>query len=139
MLVAKRGAHAREEGLAQLIVLVEDADLRIGLRGEDVLGVDAPLGAGGRVEADRPGEILGIVKLIGTGRDKQLRCLVLVEIGPNRQIGEAAKALKGERDAVFFYEPPGQLDGLGRAIAIIKADEVELAAVAPPFSLIILK
>jgi hypothetical protein len=62
-----------------LIVLVEDADLGVGLRSEDVLGVDAPLGAGGRVEADRPGKILGIVELVGAGGDKQLRRLVLVE------------------------------------------------------------
>jgi hypothetical protein len=39
--------------------------------------------------------------------------------------------LKGECDALLFDEPPGLLDGLGRAVAIIKADEVELAAVDP--------
>src|ERR1700722_5821191 len=97
-LVAKRVAYAREEGLAQLIVLVEDADLRIGFRGEDVLGVDAPLGAGGRVETDRPGEMVGIIDLVGAGGDKKLRRLVRVEISSDGQIGETAKILKGEGD-----------------------------------------
>ena len=75
MLDAESFAHARQEGLAQLIVLIEDADLRIWLRREDVLGVDAPLGAGGGVEADRPGKMLGIVELVGAGGAKQLQAL----------------------------------------------------------------
>jgi hypothetical protein len=36
---------------------------------------------------------LGIVELVGAGGAKQLRRLVLVEIRPDRQIGEAAKGL----------------------------------------------
>jgi hypothetical protein len=63
--------------------------------------------------------MLGIVELIGAGSDKQLRHLVLVEVRPDRQVGKAAKALKDERDAIFFDEPPGQLDGLGRTLAVV--------------------
>jgi hypothetical protein len=72
---------------------------------------------------------LGVVKLVGAGSAEQLRHLVLVEIRPNRQIGEAAKALKDERDALLFYEPPGLLNGPGRAVAVVNADEVKFAAV----------
>jgi hypothetical protein len=75
--------------------------------------------------------MLGIVDLVRAGGAKQLRHLVLVEIRSDRQIGEAAKGLKDERDALLFDEPPGLFDGLGRAVAIVKADEVELAAVDP--------
>ena len=72
---------------------------------------------------------MGIVKLVGAGGAEQLRHLVLVEIRSDCQIGEAAKALKGERDAILFYEPPGLLNGPGHAVAVVNADEVKFAAV----------
>ena len=71
--------------LAEVVVLVEHADLRVGLGRQDVLGVDARLGLVVRVEAHRPGKMLGIGEHAGAGGDEQLRHLVVVEILPDRQ------------------------------------------------------
>ena len=41
------------------------------------------------------------------------------------------KVWKDERDALLFDEPPGLFDGLGRAVTVVEANQVELAAVDP--------
>src|SRR6202041_119711 len=41
------------------------------------------------------------------------------------------KAIEDESNFLLFDQPAGLLDGLRRAVAVIEADEIELAAVDP--------
>src|SRR6185437_4275037 len=49
----------------------------------------------------------------------------------DRGVGRGAEGLEHERDLVLLDELADHLDGLGRAVAVVVADEVDLAAVDP--------
>ena len=61
--------------------------------------------------------------------DEQLRHLVVVQILPDRGVRRRAEAIEHERDLLLLDQPTDLLDGLGRAIGVVEADEVDLAAV----------
>ena len=63
--------------------------------------------------------------------DEQLRDFVVVEILPDRDVGRCAERAEQERDLLLLDEAAHLLDGLRRAIAVVEADEVDLAAVHP--------
>ena len=58
-----------------------------------------------------------------------MRHLVVVEILPDREVGRGAERVEEERDLLLLDEAANLLDGLGRAVAVIEADEIDLAAV----------
>ena len=72
-------------------------------------------------------------------RDEQLRDLVVIEVLPDRSIGRGAQRVEGARDLLLLDETPDLLDGLGRAVAVVQTDQVDLRPLTPPCSLIILK
>jgi hypothetical protein len=61
--------------------------------------------------------------------DEQLRHLVVVEILPDRVVRRRAKAAEYEGDLLLLDQAAGLFDGLGRAIAVVEADEIDPAAV----------
>ena len=54
---------------------------------------------------------------------------MLVQIALDRSIGEIAQALKDESDLVHLDQTPDLLDCFRRAVAIIQADQIDLAAI----------
>ena len=58
-----------------------------------------------------------------------MRDFLVVEILPNRDIGEPAERREDERDPFLFDETPRLFDGLRRAVAVVETEEIELAAV----------
>jgi hypothetical protein len=58
-----------------------------------------------------------------------LRHLVVVEILPDRSVRRRAKAVENEGDLLLLDQAADLFDGLGRAVAVVEADEVDLATV----------
>ena len=75
--------------------------------------------------------MLRVAPLCRAGGDEQCRHLVVVEILPDRGIGWSAERVEEEGDLLLLDEAARLLDRLGRAIAVVDADERELAAVHP--------
>ena len=82
-----------------------------------------------RLPAHRPREVLRVVPLGGAGGDEQLRHLLRVHVFVDRRIRRRAERIEDEQDFVALHELARLLDRLGRAIAVVIADEVDLAAV----------
>src|SRR6185312_11249369 len=91
--------------------------------------VDVRLGAVARQPHHGPGKVFRIVPLIGAGGDEQLRHLVLVQITVDRHVGRRAERVVHEQHLVLLDHLAHQLDGLRRAVAVVAADEGDLAAV----------
>ena len=73
--------------------------------------------------------MLGIAEHGGPGGDEQLRYLVVVEILPDRGVGRGAQGVEQERDLLLLDEAADLLDRLGRTVAVVETDQVDLAAV----------
>jgi hypothetical protein len=58
-----------------------------------------------------------------------LRHLIIGEIRPNGHIGRRAQAAKNKCDPLLLDETASLLDGLGRAVTVVEADEIDFAAV----------
>src|SRR5476649_677926 len=58
-----------------------------------------------------------------------MRYPAIVEILPDGQICHAPKRPENEGDLLLLDQAPGLLDGLGRTVTIVKADQVEAAAI----------
>ena len=79
--------------------------------------------------AHRPREVLRVVPLGGAGGHEELRHLLLVQVLLDGGVGRGAERLEDEGDLVLLDELAHHLDRLGRAIGVVVADEVDLAAV----------
>ena len=75
--------------------------------------------------------MLGVAKRSGAGGNEELWHLVVIAILPDRKVGRGAERLEQERHLFLLDEPPHLLDRLGRAVGVVDADEIELAAVDP--------
>jgi hypothetical protein len=73
--------------------------------------------------------MLRVVEDGRAGGDEQLRYLVVIEILPDRSISRRAKAVEYKGDPLQLDQAAGLLDGLGRAVAVVETDEIDLAAV----------
>ena len=73
--------------------------------------------------------MLGIVPLVGAASYEQLRHLVVVEVAPDRGVGRRAKRIEQQQHLVLLDQLTRHFDGLRRAVAVIAADEIDLAAV----------
>src|SRR5262249_15417224 len=82
-----------------------------------------------RLPADGPWEMLRVVPFGGAGRDEQLRHLLGVHVFLDRRVGRRAERLEGEQHLVALDELSDLLDRLGRAVAVVVGDEIDLAAV----------
>ena len=115
--------------LAVIVVLHQHADPGVLDVGQDVLGVDHRLGVViGRV-THGPRELLGIAPLRGAGGDEELRHLLLVHVFVDRGVARRAQRVEGAQHFVLLDELSDHLDRLGRRVAVIEADELDLAAV----------
>jgi hypothetical protein len=65
------------------------------------------------------------------GDDEQLRHLVVVEILPDRGVRRRAEAVENEGDPILLDQATDLFDGLGWTVAVVEADEIDLAAVDP--------
>ena len=115
--------------LAEVVVLHQHADLGVLDVGQDVLGVDDGLGVVVGLIAHRPRELLGPAPLGGAGRDVELRHLLLVHVLLDRRVGGRAQRVEQAEHLVLLDELAHHLDRLGRAVAVVEGDEVDLAAV----------
>ena len=73
--------------------------------------------------------MFGIVPFVGAGSDEQLRHLVVVQIALDRGIRRRAEDVERQQDLIFLNHLAHQFDGLRRTVAVVAADEVDLAAV----------
>ena len=73
--------------------------------------------------------MLGIVPLVGAGGDEQLRHLVVVQVALDRGVGRRAERIEQHQHLVLLDQLAHLFDGLRRAVAVVAADEVDLAAV----------
>src|SRR5262249_4056843 len=78
---------------------------------------------------DRPREMFGIVERARAGAEPELRHFLVVEIRAHRDVGGRSERAEDERDLVLLDELAGLLQALGRAVAVIEHDYVELASV----------
>ena len=99
--------------LAEIVVLVEHADLRVGMARLDVLRVGDRLVAIGRLPADGPRKVLGIVPLRGARAQEELRHLAVVEIFVHGAVGRRADAAEDQQHLLALDQPPGLLHRLG--------------------------
>ena len=121
--------QALEIVLAVIIVLVEHRDLGVRLFLQDVLGIDLGLALVARLPSHGPRKILGVVPLGGAGGDEQLRHLLRIHVFVNRGIGRRAERVEDEQHLVAFHQLARLLDRLRRTVAVVIADEVDLAAI----------
>ena len=103
--------------------------MRVRLLLEDELGVDLRLALVARLPAHGPGELLRIVPLGGAGGDEQLRHLLGVQIFLDRGVRRRSERIEHHQHFVALDQLARLLDRLGRAVAVVIGDEVDLAAV----------
>ncbi len=115
--------------LAVVVVLIKDRDLGVGLLLQQVLRVNARLALVVRLPAHGPRKILGIVPLGGAGGDEQLRHLLRIHVFVYGGIRRRAQRIEDEQHFVALHQLARLLDRLRRAVAVVVADEVDLAAV----------
>ena len=75
--------------------------------------------------------MLRIVPLGRAGGDEELRDLIVVAIWPDRGVGWSAERVEQECDLFILDQSPHLLDRLRRTVAVVEADEIDLAAVDP--------
>src|SRR5690606_40941236 len=121
--------EAAGQVLAEVVVLVEDGDLGVGLLLLEVGGVDAGLGDVVGLPADGP-RVLGVGAPLGcAGGDEHLRNLALVGVVPGGGGGGGAERLEEREHLLLLDQAAGLLDGLGRLVAVVADDDLDLAAV----------
>src|SRR6185437_176568 len=95
-LGAETVAAAVDVIMTVIVVLIEDADLTVGLGVHDVATIAAALGAVGRLPADGPREMLGIVATRRARTGEQLRNALGVEIFMHSHVGRGADAVEDQ-------------------------------------------
>src|SRR6185437_9197747 len=128
-LVAQPVLYALQVILAEIVVLVEHADLAVGLGLQDVGGIDVPFALVVRLPADRPGVVFGVVPFGGAGRDEQLRHLLLVHVVPDGAVGRGAERAFDQQHAVLLDQLARLLDGFRRGVGVVVGNEIDLAPV----------
>ncbi len=97
---------------------------------DDVLGVDLGLRLIVRLQPDRPREVLVLgAPLGGSGGDKDVRHLLLVEVGPGRGIDRGAQLADDRKNLVLIHELVRQRHRLGRIVCVVVDDVLDLPAV----------
>ena len=73
------------------------------------------------------GVLLVVAPLVGAGRQEQVRHLALVHVADDGAVGRRAERVEQEGDLVLLHQPAHLLHRLGRAVAVVVGDEVDLA------------
>ena len=127
-LHAEAVAQPREEVLAVVVVLVEDADARLRRRLRDVAAVNRSLGAVVRLVADRPRPLL-VVLAPGAGAacDEQLGDALSVQVRPRRLVLLGAEAVEDREDVVLLDELARLVDRLAWVVLVVLDEVGDLA------------
>jgi hypothetical protein len=128
-LLAEPLAQAEQLVLTEIVILIKYGDLRIGNIFADVAAVNAALETISGQPGHRPWKVFGVVPGVGTGNNEQLWHLPLVHITANCEVGRGAKRTEQQQNLLSLDQLARHFDGLRRAVAVIAADEVDLAAV----------
>src|SRR6267378_3160247 len=89
--------------------------------------------------AHGPREFLGIVPLGGAGGDEQLRHLFRIHVFLDCRVRRRAQRIEDEQNLVALHQLARLLDRLRRAVAVVVADEIDLAAVDAAFGVDLLE
>ena len=124
----ERVLEADQVVLPEVVVLIDQCDLGVGRILEDVFGVDLRFRPVARGPPHRPREVLGVTPFIGAGGDEQLRHFLLVHVALDGGVLRRAERVEQEGHLVLLHETAHLLDCLGRGVAVIERDEIDLAA-----------
>ncbi len=115
--------------LAVVVVLVEQRDPGVRPVLQNVQRVQFAFPSVAGIDAHRPGKVLRIVPLRRAAPHEEVRHLLLVHVSVDRRVACGADGVGCEQHAVLLDQPADHFNGLGRAVAIVKADEVDPAPV----------
>src|ERR1700678_1565292 len=73
--------------------------------------------------------MLGIGEHARARRHEELRDLVVVHVLPHRRATRRAEAIEQKGDLLLLDQTPRLLDSLGRAIAVVETNQIDLATV----------
>src|SRR5712675_2469328 len=110
-------------------VVIQHRDLGVGLLLQQVLRVDPGLALVVGLPAHGPWEVLGVIPLGGAGGDEQLRHLLGVHVFVDRRIRRRPQRIENEQHLIALDQLARLLDRLRRTVAVIIADEIDLAAI----------
>ena len=128
-----------EEIAAEIVVLVEDADLRIRLHAHDVLGENPRFGRIQRQARHGPFVVLRIVPFRRAGVEQQLRHALGIEIFVHGGLRRGAERAEQRQHLLLLDQPPRRLDAFRRAVGVVQGQEGDLAPVDAALSLSIWK
>src|SRR5262249_47325501 len=115
---------------AEVAVLVEDADFCVLVLPQDVPRVKPRSQPVARAHAaHRVGRLLVIAPPVSAALDEKLRNLSLVEISRNGELRGRSKRAERKGDVVDFDQLARLHPGPPQQIAVVGADQVDLAAV----------
>ena len=118
-----------EEIAAEIVVLVEDADLGVRLHADDMLGEDARFGRIERQARHGPFEVLRIVPFRRAGIEQKLRHALRVEIFMHGGLGRRTERTEQGQHFLLLHQPSRRLNAFRRAIGIIHGEELYLPPV----------
>src|SRR6266852_3378973 len=125
--------------LTVIVVLVEYGDLGVGHFLQNVLRINPGFALVVGLPAHGPWKILGVIPLGGAGGDEQLRHLLGIHVLLDGRVRRRAQRVEDEQNLVALDQLARLLDRLRRAVAIVVADEVDLAAVDAAFGVDLLE
>lgn len=118
-----------QEIAAEIVVLVEDADLRIRLHAHDMLGEDARFGRIERQARHGPFVVLRIVPFRRAGVEQQLRHALGIEIFVHGSLRRGAERAEQGQHFLLLHQPPRGFNAFRRAVGVVHGQELYLAPV----------
>src|SRR5205807_5557404 len=100
-----------------------------GLFLENVFRIDAGFALVVGLPTHGPGKVLRIVPLGGAGGDEQLRHFLRIHVFLYGGIWRRAQRIEDEQHLIALDQLAGLFDRLRRAVAVVIADEIDLAAI----------
>ncbi|MGY4300982.1 hypothetical protein ACVWXN_009077 [Bradyrhizobium sp. i1.4.4] len=128
-LVSEHVLDAGEVVFAEIVVGIEDRDLRVRPLLQNVFCEDLCLDPVAGLEAHGPGKVLRVVPLAGAGGEEELRHLLGIVILLHGGLGRRAQRVEDQEDLVALDQLADLLHGLRRRVAVIIGNPVDLAAV----------
>ena len=120
-----------QAALAEVVVLVEHADLGVGEVLLEVLAEDLALDRVVGLPPVRHGLGAAVVPARAARRDEQVRDLGRVEEADDLGVGRRAQALEDPEHLVLQHQLVYDVDGVGGVVGVVLDDQVQLAPVHP--------